>query len=130
MLKKNQLDYAILELDPRTLREEELPHFVPVERQSDVIPKANFLLITGTTLLTDSLEAILALCKPSAEVIVVGPTASIHPQALFERGATRLGGIRVSDADGLLDILCEGGSGYHFYGKFAHKSVIRCKKSS
>jgi hypothetical protein len=31
----------------------------------------------------------------------------------------------VTDPDGFLDILAEGGSGYHFFGKSAAKVVLR-----
>lgn len=35
-----------------------------------------------------------------------------------------LGGIHVTKADELLDIISEGGSGYHFFGKYADRTVI------
>ncbi len=127
-LKKNQLDYAILELDPKTLREEELPHFIPPEKGPEAISKADTLIITGTTLITDTLEDILKHRKPTAETIVVGPTASVLPEPFFNRGVTRLGGISVINAESLLNIISEGGSGYHFYNKFAIKTVISKKQ--
>ena len=50
---------------------------------------------------------------------MVGPTASMLPDAFFRRGVYAVGGVRVTDPDPLLDILAEGGSGYHFFGKYA-----------
>ena len=44
---------------------------------------------------------------------MVGPTASMLPTGLFSKGVTMLGGIQVTKADELLDIISEGGSGYH-----------------
>ena len=38
-----------------------------------------------------------------------------------------LGGIQVTNADELLDIISEAGSGYHFFGKSAERTVIRKK---
>ena len=38
------------------------------------------------------------------------------------------GGIIVTKAGELLDIISEGGSGYHFFGKYAERSVIKRKK--
>jgi len=125
MLKKNEARYGILELDPRTLKAEELPHYISPEKGAEELPKADYLLITGTTLINDTLEGILAQKKDSAKVVVVGPTASMFPDAFFRRGVESLGGITVTDADGLLDVIAEAGSGYHFYGKYAEKTVIR-----
>lgn len=124
MLRKNNFAYGILELDPKTLKEEEIPHFIPQDRAAQELAKADYLIITGTTLITDSLEGILARRKDTAQVVVVGPTASLVPDAFFSRGIVSLGGITVTKPDGLLDILAEAGSGYHFNGKYAEKTVI------
>jgi uncharacterized protein (DUF4213/DUF364 family) len=49
------------------------------------------------------------------------------PDAFSRRGIRVLGGIRVTDPDPLLDVLAEGGSGYHFFRKSAEKiSMVRC----
>ena len=42
----------------------------------------------------------------------------------FRRGVTVLGGDTVTDPDTLLDTIAEGGSGYHFFGKSAEKTII------
>ena len=38
-----------------------------------------------------------------------------------------LGGIQATKPDELLDIISEGGSGYHFFGKSAERTVVRRK---
>lgn len=125
MLRTQQRRYGILELDPRTLKEEEKPHYIQPADTPGAIAQADTLLVTGTTLINDTLEGILSHRKAGAKVILVGPTASLFPDALFANGIHSLGGITVTDADGLLDIIAEAGSGYHFYGKYAEKTVIR-----
>lgn len=82
------------------------------------------LVITGTTLLNNTLEPLLATAKPGGAIVVVGPTASMLPDAFFRRGVTMLGGDIVTDPDVLLDTIAEGGSGYHFFGKSAEKTNI------
>ena len=64
------------------------------------------------------------MAKEGAEIIVVGPTASILPDAFFRRGIKKIGSVAVTKPDELLDILAEAGSGYHFYEKSASKIVI------
>jgi uncharacterized protein (DUF4213/DUF364 family) len=127
MLKMRGKEFTILELDPATLKPDELDFYVPAERAPEIIPRADWLIITGTTLINDTLDEILSLIKPGAHVIVVGPTASMLPDAFFRRGVKSLGGIIVTKADELLDIISEAGSGYHFFGKFADRVVFREK---
>ena len=65
-----------------------------------------------------------------AEILLVGPTAGMLPDALFSRGITMLGGISVTKPDELLNIISEGGSGYHFFGKSAERTLIRKRQRS
>lgn len=130
MLKERKRLFYILEKDSRTLKSDEIPYFVSPEKAHEVIPQADLLIITGTTVLNDTLEGILAQVKPEAEVILVGPTASMLPDAFFRRGVKSIGSITVTDPDKLLDVLAEAGSGYHFYGKSAERLVVRRSKLS
>lgn len=49
------------------------------------------------------------------------------PNSFFSRGVTTLGGIIVTKPDEVLDIISEGGSGYHFFGKSAERLIIKKK---
>ncbi|MCC6347321.1 MAG: DUF364 domain-containing protein, partial [Nitrospirales bacterium] len=124
MLRKRGKPFCILEQDPAVLRPEEMEFYSPAHRASEKVPLADVLVVSGTTLINDTLDSLLAMTKPGAKTVVVGPTASILPDALFQRGVHRLGGVLVTDPDRLLDVLAEGGSGYHFFGKSAEKIVL------
>jgi len=124
VLKKRGHRFSILEMDKNTLKEDELEFYVPVKKATVAIGKADILVITGTTLINDTLEGILKHAKPGANILLVGPTASMLPNAFFSRGISAIGGIIVTDPDKLLDVLAEGGSGYHFFEKSAHRVVI------
>jgi len=123
-LKQRGKPFAVLELDPSTLKGDELEYFVPFAEAYKVVPKADILVITGTTLINNTLETLLEKKKPGAEVIVVGPTASMLPEAFFRRGVRRIGGVMVNDADKVLNVISQAGSGYHFFGKGAERVVI------
>jgi uncharacterized protein len=120
-----EADFHILEMDSSTLKPRELAYFAEASRASEFVPDADLLVITGTTVLNDTLPELLAMAKPGAEVVVTGPTASMVPDAFFAGGTTLLGGILVTKPDELLDVVSEGGSGYHFFGKSAERLVIR-----
>ena len=87
-------------------------------------PEADLLVITGVTILNNTLPGLLQMAKPGAEILITGPTASMLPEA-SPRGVTMLGGIQVTKPDELLNIISEGGSGYHFFGRYAERTVIR-----
>ena len=127
MLKKllaADADFKVLEMDSCTLKGKELDHFAPSKDAGVYLPHADLDVITGVTILNDTLPDLLALCKPGADILVTGPTAGMIPDAFFKRGVTVMGGILVTKPDELLDIISEGGSGYHFFGKSAERIVI------
>ncbi len=128
LLKTRGRPFHILEKDTRTLKANELQYYCPPEKANECISKSDFLIITGTTLINDTLQDILKLARPEAEVILVWPTASMLPEAFFRRGVNKIGGIMVTNPDALLDTLMEAGSGYHFYGKSAERVVISRNK--
>ena len=123
-LKQRGGTWWVIEKDPATLRSEEMAHFVSVERSREIIAKADVLIITGVTLLNHTLEEILQAAGPHAEI---GPTASLLPEALFQRGVRVVGGVWVQKPDELLDVLAAGGSGYHFFDDLAARIVIENK---
>jgi uncharacterized protein len=123
-LKRRGLSYRVLERNPAMLKAEELPFYRPAEEAPEVIPTADVLLLTGSTLLTDTLEDLLALARPEARVTVVGPTVGMLPDAFLSRGADILGSLRITDPDAFLDLIAEGGSAPHFLGTVAEKIVL------
>jgi uncharacterized protein (DUF4213/DUF364 family) len=129
-LKRRRQSYLVLEQDPATLKAEELPFFRPAEQAAAVVPQADVLLITGTTLINDTLEELLTLASPAASVTMVGPTVTMLPDAFLRRGADVLGTVRITAPEEFLDILAEGGSGYHFLGRSVQKVVLMRKQAA
>ncbi|MEW9899200.1 DUF364 domain-containing protein [Chitinivorax sp. PXF-14] len=123
-LRRRGQPFNVLELDPATLKPEELPYYIPGERAPEVIPHADVFITTGTTLINGSLDGLLRLLSPGAQAAVIGPTATLIAHPYAARGVTVVGGTRVVAADDLLDLLAEGGSGYHFFGKTVERVTL------
>ncbi|MGD2142231.1 MAG: DUF364 domain-containing protein [Candidatus Bathyarchaeota archaeon] len=75
----------------------------------EVVPKADVVVITGSSLANGTVDRLLELASGARVTALVGPTVSCVPDPLFKRGADYVGGIRIRDADKALQILIEGG---------------------
>ncbi len=84
-------EVIILERNPRR-RGQALPD----TSAPRVLPRASKVIVTGATLVNDTLDAILDLSPPDAEVALVGATASIYPEPLLKRGVDVVAGFRFS----------------------------------
>ncbi|NLV27037.1 MAG: DUF364 domain-containing protein [Methanomicrobiales archaeon] len=124
-LKEKNIPYRIFELNKAALRDDELPFYVPPEKQDKALAEAGSVVMTGATMVTSTLEGLLSKIPSGVPVIIGGPTISIIPDRLFARGVTAIGGVTVTDPDNLISAIMQGGSGYHFFGVSAKKILIR-----
>lgn len=79
----------VLELEPEG---DELP----ASEAPRVIPQADVVGITGSTLANGTLEGLLDLCRPDAFVVLIGPTTPLSP-VLFDYGVDVLCGSLADD---------------------------------
>jgi len=80
----------------------------------------DLLFCTGTTLINNTLELILEKFKKKAQkIIIIGPTASLIPDILFDYGVNIVGGIEIFNSQATMQIVQEGGGTKLFkkYGK-------------
>ncbi|MCL4459569.1 MAG: DUF364 domain-containing protein [Chloroflexi bacterium] len=77
------------------------------DQATNILPKADVVAITGTTLINHTIEPLLALCHPEALVVLLGPTTPLSP-VLFDYGVDVLSGTRVIDVELALRCISEG----------------------
>ncbi|MCS7280573.1 MAG: DUF364 domain-containing protein [Desulfobacterota bacterium] len=63
----------------------------------EALDGAQIVIITGSAILYGGMEEYLQLSQNAEEVLVLGPTSSMHPEPFFRRGATVVGGVEVLD---------------------------------
>ncbi len=80
------------------------PGDYPAEAAPELIPQADIVAITSSSLINHTLEGLLGLCSPGSLVMLLGPSTPLVP-LLFERGVDLLSGTLVLDeAAALLSI--------------------------
>ncbi|MEZ5664795.1 MAG: DUF364 domain-containing protein [Burkholderiaceae bacterium] len=79
----------------------------------------NTVVGTSTMLLNDTLDDMLAAAPSATRFAVIGPSAGLWPDPLFERGVTLLGGTRVVDGPAFADAMASGQSWSFASRKFA-----------
>lgn len=92
----------VLELHPR---EGDLP----ADEAERVLPEADVVAVTGTTLLNHTFDALIALCSPEAYVVMLGGTTPLTA-LLFDYGVDAISGTQIVNAEAALRAVGEGAS--------------------
>jgi uncharacterized protein (DUF4213/DUF364 family) len=89
------------------IEQQPTPDEYPAEAATDLIPKAEVVAITSSALINHTLDNLLALCRPQALVMLLGPSTPLSP-VLFDHGVSLLSGAQVVDEAAALRTLCQG----------------------
>ena len=80
---------------------------LPATAAETVIPQADVVAITGTTVINHTAESLLALCRPSARVLMLGPSTPLSPK-LFQFGIDLISGSVVENIPAVLNAVSQG----------------------
>jgi uncharacterized protein (DUF4213/DUF364 family) len=120
-LKRTGNPFYIVEKNPQTLRPDEIKYFKPESEMSSVLKKSDAIIITGTTIVNHTIDPILSFITNGKRTAIIGPTASMAPDAFFKRGVNVMAGVRILDPDSMIKILKQGGSAYHLLKECSEK---------
>lgn len=79
----------------------------PAVSAREFIPRADVVALTGSALINHTLDDLLALCRPDALVLILGPTTPLSP-VLFRHGASIIAGSRIVDETAVLQAISQG----------------------
>jgi uncharacterized protein (DUF4213/DUF364 family) len=113
--------FFIIEKNPQTLRLDEMKYFKPESEMRDALEKSSVVIMTGTSIVNHTIDAILSLIRNGIRAAIIGPTASMVPDAFFRRGVHVMAGIQISNPDLMIKILKQGGSAYHLLKECSEK---------
>ena len=99
----------VVELHPR-------PGDVPAEQAGEVLPRADVVALTGTSLINHTFDDLIALCRSDAFVVLLGASAPLAP-VLFEYHVDAVSGTRVVDVPVVLQAVGQGATFRQIPGK-------------
>ena len=120
----------IIEIRPEAIPPEYRQHYVPTEQAPRVLPHSDIVIITGSTLVNNSLKDLVQYFPKQGTTILVGPSSSFIPDVLFEQGIDIIGATRITQPQKMLQIVSEAATGFHFFRYCAQKICILNKKST
>lgn len=103
----------VLELNPR-------PGDVPAERADELLPQADVVALTSTSLINHSCDELIHLCRPDSLVIMLGPSTPLTP-VLLDAGVDVLSGTRVREPARVLGSISEGAT----FRQMKHRGGLR-----
>ncbi len=90
----------VLELRPR-------PGDLPAEQADEVLPQADVVALTSTSLINHTFENLIGLCHPDSFVVMLGPSTPFST-VMFEAGIDALSGTVVIEPGRVLRSIAQG----------------------
>ena len=101
------------------------PDLLPEDRAAEILPKCSVALITATTLINGTIDALLLAAANCREVVLLGPSSPLVPEvfATVRRRVTLLAGVVITDAEELLRTVARDGGTRDFKASVAKVNV-------
>jgi uncharacterized protein (DUF4213/DUF364 family) len=114
----------VLEFDENMLAADQKKYFVPAQDYRKVVPVSDIVIMTGLTLVNNTIDGLLKACSQESKMVVTGPSSCLLPDVLFRYHVDIIGGTLITRPEMLFDIVDEGGAAYHLFQYCAEKICI------
>jgi len=81
----------------------------PASEARQRLPECQIALITGTAIINHTIDEILVAARGCREVVILGASTPLLPEAFEQTPVSRLSGVLVEDIDGILQAVSAGG---------------------
>lgn len=122
-LRQNVKNLTVFDDNKSVLIELGLPAEPEVSLENS-LKDASIVIITGSAVVNKTIERLLELSSNAREVLVIGPTASMLPDPLFKRGATVVGGMKITNVEKMLRVVSEAGGTQTLFKTCAEKYTV------
>lgn len=114
----------VLEMNGNALRPEQKKYFVPATDYRKTISSSDIVIITGQTLVNNTIDDLLSATVGNTVVIVTGPSGGMLPDILFESGVSMIGATKITNPELAFEIAGQSGLAYHMFEYCAQKISI------
>ncbi|MBA7563167.1 hypothetical protein ES708_04820 [subsurface metagenome] len=104
------------------------PGAEPAENSERLLPESQVAIITGTSIINNTIDTVLDLAAGCREVAILGPSTPLLPEAFRGLPVSCLSGVRVDEPDAVFRIIGEGG-GFRFFKGHTTKLNIRVSEN-
>jgi uncharacterized protein (DUF4213/DUF364 family) len=99
-VRQTAAECKVLEMEPRT-------GDLPATQANEVLPWADVVALTGTSLLNHTFDGLISLCRPDTFIILLGASAPLSP-LLFEHRVDAICGTQLTDVPAALRAVSQG----------------------
>jgi uncharacterized protein (DUF4213/DUF364 family) len=99
-VQRHAAQCEVLELNPRA-------GDLPADQASKVLPDADVVALTGTSLMNGTFDGLMRLCRPDAFVVLLGPSTPLA-SVVFDLGVDAVSGTLVIDAERVVRSVAQG----------------------
>jgi uncharacterized protein (DUF4213/DUF364 family) len=96
----------------------------PQEEAEGTLSRCQVALITATSIINHTVDDLLAAARNCREVVLLGASTPVMPDAFSAGSVTMLSGVVVKDPGGVLRVVSEGG-GMRQFGPHVRKVTVR-----
>jgi uncharacterized protein len=107
--------FFVIERNPQTLRPDEMKFFRSEAEAGATLEQSDVAILTGTAIVNQSIDSILRHLNNKKRAAIIGPTASMIPNAFFRRGVSIMAGVQIADPERMATVLEQGGSAFHLF---------------
>lgn len=97
---------------------------LPAHRAQDLLPECSVVIITATSIITNTFEALASAARSCRVKAVLGPSTPLVPAIFQDYGVTHLSGVMVTDAAAILREVSDGGGMPRFKGAARKINVV------
>ncbi len=113
--------FFIVERNLQALKSDEMKYYKPESEMSSALEQSEVVILTGTAIVNHSIDTILSSVHGGKRTAIIGPTASMIPDAFFERSVHVTAGVKILEPDLMIKILKQGGAAYHLLKQCSEK---------
>ena len=121
---KTTKNIHILEYDKLKIYPDYRQFFVDASEFKKTLKNADFVIITGMSLINETIDQLLENIPTHSIVTVTGPSISLVPDILFENKVDIIGSTLITTNEKLFELVEEGGTGFHLFKYCANKISI------